>query len=232
MNAVPALTGAQLREIDRLAIQELAIPSLVLMENAGRNAAQEIAGLAARVGAAGIVILCGPGNNGGDGFVIARHLANRGMAVRPILVGDPRKMSPDCTANHRIIENMGLRTCVHARADQIPQLAASIRADDLVVDALLGTGFSGSVRAPLDLLIAAVNDTETAAVVAIDVPSGLDCDTGLVANVAMRADLTLTFVARKVGFDAENAGSNVGEIKVLDIGAPPELVARVLAGNA
>lgn len=231
MDAIPALTGAQVREVDRLAIEELAIPSLVLMENAGRNAAEEIAGLAARVGAAGIVILCGPGNNGGDGFVIARHLANRGLAVRPILAGDPRKLSPDCAANRRIVENMGLRTCVHARADQIPELAESIQADDLVVDALLGTGFSGSVRTPLDLLIRAVNDAETAAVVAVDVPSGLDCDTGTVANVAVRADLTLTFVARKVGFDAEDAGPHVGQIKVLDIGAPPELVARVLAGD-
>ena len=232
MNAVPALTRAQLREIDRLAIEELAIPSLVLMENAGRNAAEEIAGLAARVGAARIVVLCGPGNNGGDGFVIARHLANRGLTVRPILVGAPRKMSPDCAVNHRIVENMGLRTCIHAPTDQIPPLAASIQADDLVVDALLGTGFSGSVRTPLDLLIQALNDTEAAAVVAVDVPSGLDCDTGLVGNVAIQADLTLTFVAHKVGFSAEDAGTNLGQIKVLAIGAPPELIARVLVGDA
>ncbi len=231
MNAVSALTGAQCREVDRLAIEELGIPSLVLMENAGRNAAEEIAVFAAREAAARITILCGPGNNGGDGFVIARHLANRGLAVQPILIGDPRKTSPDCSTNHRIIQNMGLGTCVHAPADDILELAASIRPDDLVVDALLGTGFSGSVRTPLDLLIQAVNEAETAGVVAIDVPSGLNCDTGLVANVAIRADLTLTFIARKVGFDTEDAGSHLGEIKVLGIGAPPELIARVLAGE-
>lgn len=232
MDPLPALTRAQVREVDRLATEELLIPSLVLMENAGRNAAEEIAGLAAQVEPARIVILCGPGNNGGDGFVITRHLANRGLAVRPILVGDPRKMSPDCTANHRIVEAMGLRTSIHSGSAQIRELADSIQADDLVVDALLGTGFTGSVRSPLDLLIQSVNDALKESVVAVDVPSGLDCDTGTVANVAVRANLTLTFVARKLGFDNENAGSYLGRIEVLDIGAPPELIARVLTAKA
>lgn len=224
----PALTRAETRAVDRIAVEELAIPSLVLMENAGRNAAAEIARLAARAGAARVCVFCGTGGNGGDGFVVIRHLANRGLAIRAFLVGQPERLASDCAANCRIVEAMGIGVSKITLERQAAELAGTLGAGDLVVDALLGSGFSGRVRSPVDRVIQAINDADAALVVAIDVPSGLDCDTGAAGHVAVRADRTLTFVASKVGFSARQAKPYVGRVKVLDIGAPPQLVNRIL----
>ncbi|MCH7814779.1 MAG: NAD(P)H-hydrate epimerase, partial [Planctomycetes bacterium] len=173
-----ALTRAQVRRVDALAIDELGIPGLVLMENAGRNAAERIR-LHLPGGHNGrVVLLCGVGNNGGDGFVIARHLANWGIAPVIYLAGNAERLSPDAQVNHRIIRNLGLMVSELREAAEMTSAMAGLEAGDVVIDALLGTGFSGRVRAPLDTLIEALNAAAKHLVVAIDVPSGLDCDTG------------------------------------------------------
>jgi NAD(P)H-hydrate epimerase len=223
----PILTREQIRQIDRLAIEELGIPGVVLMENAGRNAADRIARRSAEIGARRVVIFCGPGNNGGDGFVIARQLFNRSVAVTVYLAGDPARLSPDCATNHNIVKNMGLEV----RQIDSPETAAQATADlddgDVVVDALLGTGFSGEVRSPLDVLINGINEAAKTLTVAIDVPSGLDCNTGRPSNATARADLTVTFAANKIGFTKPEAKSYVGRVTVCDIGAPPSLIDRL-----
>ncbi len=220
------LNREQVRSIDRIAIQEYGIPGIVLMENAGNNAATLMLDRTVMVEAGvafddiqRVVILCGAGNNGGDGFVIARHLANRNhWDIITVLVGDSQRLSEDCRVNHDICSKMGL---------PIESDAPPIDGSDLIVDAILGTGFSGNVREPAASIIDTVNASRCAGVVAIDVPSGLDCDTGESGNVAIRANLTITFAANKIGFRQPAAIAHIGRVHVADIGAPRAIIDRV-----
>jgi len=214
--------------VDDLAIHRYGIPGLVLMENAGRNAAAIIDRAYGPIGR--VVIFCGSGNNGGDGCVIARHLHNAGWSVRVVLAGDVSRMTPDASANYRIIEAMRLAPIFVVDAVTQQAAASSITPQEIVIDALLGTGFSGEVRSPLAELIHALNAASKRAVVAVDLPSGLDCDTGKPGRATICADLTITFVARKRGFDSPEAVPYLGRIEVADIGAPRELPAEVAAG--
>jgi len=202
------------------------MPSVVLMENAGRGTADVLCGL----GIGGLVVVCcGHGNNGGDGFVIARHLDLRGHAVSVLLAGDPAKLAGDALVNYRIIERSGLPIArVDSQAVDSKALAAELAAADWIVDALLGTGATGEPRSPYAEMIEAINASGRR-VLAVDVPSGLDCDTGAAAARTIRAQHTCTFVADKVGFAASGARSFTGEIHVLDIGAPRKLVQRIAA---
>ncbi len=211
------LTREQVREVDRIAIEELGIPGIVLMENAGRNAAHEILDAFSPIARA--VLFCGTGNNGGDGFVIARHLANAGVPVHIALAGKVEKLSPDAAVNYRICANMGWPIAAAESVELLP--------NDVVVDALLGTGFTSQVRAPLAKIIGRINAASKRAVVAIDVPSGLDCDTGQPSNATIQADMTVTFVAAKVGFSKPPAAEYTGQIVTADIGAPPSINSRV-----
>ena len=225
------LSPDQVRRVDELAIERYHIPSLILMENAGRNAAEVIRCVYGGSGSA--LILCGAGNNGGDGLVIARHLHNAGWSVRLMVPGQPHTMTEDARANLRIIEAMAKHhvapTCqrIPVEVQAIRNLVESIGHDEIVVDALLGTGFRGRVRSPMAELITAVNAASKRAVVAVDVPSGLDCEIGAASNATIQADLTITFVARKSGFSTETALPFLGRVEVVDIGAPTDLIAEV-----
>lgn len=216
------LTRAQVRDVDRRAIDEYGLPGLVLMENAGRNAAE----LLQRLGVHGpVVICCGKGNNAGDGFVIARHLENSGVDVRVLLAASSASLSGDAAVNFGVLKRAG--TPVVDAPDDI----ASTWRDDLVradwiVDALLGTGTSGIVREPFASAIAAINAANRK-VLAVDLPSGLDCDSGAVLGDCVRARHTATFVARKPGFDAATAREFTGEVHVLDIGVPRALLREI-----
>lgn len=223
------LTRDQVRLVDRLAIQRFGMSGLVLMENAGRNAAEIIRRSFGDIGEA--VILCGSGNNGGDGFVIARHLHNSGWSVRSILAGDEASLTEDTRANVLIARNTSLPIRSVHSPENIAGALESLSASTIVIDSLLGTGFRGSVRSPLAELIRAVNDAPRRATVAIDVPSGLDCDTGDPSNATIRADLTITFVALKRGFLEPGAAAFLGRVEVAGIGAPRELIERIAAGE-
>lgn len=217
--AMNPLTRAEVREIDRRAIEDFGLPGIVLMENAGRNAATL---LHERAPAARIAIVCGKGNNAGDGFVIARHLHTLGHEVRLVLACDPADYRGDAAINWHVVETMGLpaQTLATASRDRWERALAGA---DWIVDALLGTGAIGPPRGPIATAIEAVNAVaarEHAGVFAVDLPSGLDCDTGTAAGACIRANLTGTFVARKVGFDRPGAAEWLGEVQVLDIGAP------------
>ncbi len=211
------LTRQQVREVDRIAIEEYGIPGIVLMENAARNAAEEIIRIVGTTKiAAGII--CGNGNNGGDGYAIARHLHNRGVDV--VVYADlPGRLSPDCQTNRDIVRKMGIELEHYYHVETAEE-------NDILIDALLGTGLSRSPEEDYRITIECMNGTNVP-VCAIDIPSGLDCDTGEPVGIAVRASATVTFVAEKVGFANPNAKQYTGDISVVDIGAPREIIDRV-----
>ncbi|MGE3182326.1 MAG: NAD(P)H-hydrate epimerase [Phycisphaerae bacterium] len=207
------------RQFDRYAMESLKIPGIVLMENAGRNAAAVIREEFCGSGHPRVTILCGPGNNGGDGFVIARHLANAGLDCHIVLASSREKLKGDAESNFKIVECLELP--LHAAENEIaPDVALRISTSSVIVDALLGTGVTGNPRGSIAALIRLANSANDAHRVAIDVPTGLDADTGDVAEPCFQAALTITMLAPKPGF--ERAKQQVGTLKVVDIGVSPE----------
>jgi NAD(P)H-hydrate epimerase len=212
------LTRAQVREVDRRAIEELGISSLVLMENAGRGAADAMC----QAGIDGpVVVVCGKGNNGGDGFVVARHLDLRGFAVRVLVVATEEELSPDGAANAAILVRMGFAVewlaALGAAASRLAELCSASPRLAWLVDALLGTGATGNPREPAASAIRAMNASGVP-IFALDLPSGLDCDTGAAGDPTIRAARTCTFAALKPGLLVEGAARFVGTLTVADIG--------------
>lgn len=251
-SAVPAtLTRSQSRAIDRLAIDRLGLPGVVLMENAGINATDVATGMLEAIEGNRVAIVCGGGNNGGDGYVIARHLVNAGRKVVVYNATDPSQLEGDAAVNYGICLRMGVKLMRCDDAQSLAEQSPHWSAADLLIDALLGTGFDASrgLTGHMAAVIGAVNEAAVAGgdlpgngplVLAIDVPSGLDCDTGEAATLpsakeipgsgTVRADATVTFVASKVGFDVENASRYTGEVFVVGIGVPPALVDELRGG--
>ena len=219
------LTRDQSRQVDRRATEEYGISGLVLMENAGRGVADRLCEL----GIDGpVAICCGRGNNAGDGFVIARHLDLRGFQVRVLLWAEPSELTGDAAANYWILEKTGVPIEIFGDRHDAARLEAQLAGTAWIVDALLGTGARGEPRPPLDAVIEQLN-AAAAAKLAVDVPSGLDCDTGRPARWTIRAVVTCTFVAAKPGLFAPGAEEYTGRVHVLDIGAPRKLIEEVLA---
>lgn len=213
-----SLTRVEVREVDRRAIEEFGVPGIVLMENAGAGTARL---LESRGVAGEVVIVCGKGNNGGDGFVIARHLEIAGSSVRIMLACPADEVREDAATNLAIAQRSGLEISCLAEADQ-PRWEQELAAASWIVDALLGTGASGPPAGPIAVAIAAINAARSrgSRVLAVDLPSGLDCDTGRSPGVCVTADVTATFVARKRGFDTPGSEAFTGEVRVIGIGAP------------
>jgi NAD(P)H-hydrate epimerase len=216
-----SLSRDQVRAIDRIAVERLGVSGLVLMENAGR----QVADAAVRIigGAAGksVAVVAGAGNNGGDGFVAARHLAIRGARTITFLVSPESKIAGDAAENLKIIRKMGLRVRQLIPAS-LAELAGELHKHDLVIDAIGGTGISGPLRGDLAAAVEQVN-LSGRPVLAVDIPTGLDCDTGEAPGPTVRAALTVTMAARKKGFDAPGAKEYTGEVIVADIGVPADL---------
>jgi NAD(P)H-hydrate epimerase len=205
------------RAVDRAAIDEYGIPGIVLMENAARALAVEAVALMPKT--AGLVlIVCGSGNNGGDGWALARHLHNAGSDVRITPLGEPRE-GGDAAVNCQICRKMKLREIIAG------DLTAYLADCDLVVDAIFGTGLDRPVTGVAASAIESINRSGRL-VLAVDVPSGLDCDTGKPLGSTIRATRTVTFVARKPAMNVEAAGAYTGAVVVADIGAPVELLER------
>jgi NAD(P)H-hydrate epimerase len=218
-------TRAQVREIDRRAMDEYGIPGVILMENAGRGAAHVAAEMLGDPSNKRVLIFCGKGNNGGDGFVVARHLHNLGAKVELVLASNPEEVYPESDAgiNLNIARQMLLPMRLACRENGENEAAIQETSADLIVDALLGTGLTGDVRDPYLALIRLINAADKP-VLSIDIPSGLDCDTGRILRAAVRATCTATFVLPKIGFTKEEGPSHVGQVHVIDIGVPKELV--------
>jgi NAD(P)H-hydrate epimerase len=217
------LSREEVREVDRRAIEEYGVAGIVLMENAGRGAAEL---LLTREIRGPVVICCGKGNNGGDGFVIARHLDLAGIEVRLLLFAEPDSLQGDAAENYRIVVRSGLPCEIICDVVEPVCLDGLLREADWIVDALLGTGVQGAVRTPFDAAINAINRANRQ-VLAVDLPSGLDCDAGLPLGPCVRATLTATFVSHKLGFQSASASEFVGKVHVVGIGAPRRLLEEI-----
>jgi NAD(P)H-hydrate epimerase len=251
------LTRAQSRELDHRASEEYGIPSIVLMENAGRGCVDVLE----RLGINGTVaILCGKGNNAGDGFVIARHLAIRGHECRVILLCPPEELRGDAATNFAILQKCrstiidltqrragpsevgaASRAASTHFGDAPPRIGGSTSeihnllehhaaGATWLIDAMLGTGAVGEPRPPFDAAIDWINQRPVKThLLAVDVPSGLDCDTGQPAIHTVRANHTCTFAATKTGFTQPGSKLHLGTIHVCDIGVPTRLIDEILA---
>ncbi|HEV7298767.1 MAG TPA: NAD(P)H-hydrate epimerase [Tepidisphaeraceae bacterium] len=216
------LSRAQVREVDRLSIEEYRIPGIVLMENAARGATDVASAMLRHAASPHALILCGGGNNGGDGLAIARHLHSRGVRVTIALSVDPAAYKGDAFINWQIVQAMALP----ARPASTDLIAST--PTDLIIDAIFGTGLTSAPRGDAGEIINAVIDSNRP-ILSIDLPSGLDCDTGLPLGPCIRATQTVTFVGEKAGFAHAHAKPWLGNITIADIGCPPEAITRALA---
>jgi len=213
---------AQARAVDRIAMEDWGIPGIVLMENAAHGIATAISDLHAREKGR-VTIVCGPGNNGGDGFATARHLVNRGYDVELQLLAPESAFQPesDSGINLSIARRMG-----------IPMLKGyDLSEARFIVDALFGTGLSRDLREPYPEAVGAING-HGARVLAVDIPSGLDADDGSIHGAAVRAHYTATMVAPKRGFTRGSGPEYTGAVEVIDIGVPQAIVREVAAESA
>lgn len=222
------LSREQIRRFDRLAIETCRIPGILLMENAGRGAADYILGL----GKAGsYLIICGTGNNGGDGFVVARHLAAQGKSVSVYLVGDAGQIHGDAQINYDALWGCGMTTIPSTALKEIPE------GTGLIVDALFGTGLSRKVEGEAARIIVLMNGAAVTKV-ALDIPSGLDADTGAVLGVAVKADHTVTFAYAKCGELTPAGYDHCGKIHAVNLGVPETILqdagvtAEIISGEA
>ena len=219
---IQSLTRQQVRDADKNAVRLLGIPSIVLMENVGRQVADVAQEMLGGLDTKSVAVVAGAGNNGGDGFVAARHLAMRGAKVVTFLLSDESKLAGDAQINFQVIQKLK-HDIVIVGENEIGLLAARLRKFDLILDAIGGTGISGPLRGPVALAVEQVNAAKRP-VLAVDIPTGLDCDEGIVYGPAVKASVTITFVARKKGFDNPASQIYTGSVKVADIGIPPGAV--------
>lgn len=218
------LTAAQMAEVDRLTTERYFIPSILLMENAGRSFVDELGKAYPKLKNKRIVILCGRGNNGGDGFVAARYLALRGAKPSILLFADPEKLRGDARTNWQIANAMELTI-------QILPTAASARAclrkaviPDVIVDALFGTGLAKPIGRDFRPVVEWINKaSSTAFVAAVDIPSGISANSAVVPGPAVKANLTVTFSAMKLAHIVPPASDFAGKLVLVPIGSPPVL---------
>jgi hydroxyethylthiazole kinase-like uncharacterized protein yjeF len=213
----------EVRRVDRWAIEQIGVPGVVLMENAGRSCAELIREKLKGVAKPSVCLFCGAGNNGGDGYVIARHLRNAGFEIHIVVFGSREKITGDARINLDILERLNqaidwLNPSDSQVADRIRDAAGGVH---LVVDALFGTGLQGEVKPECRTIIDAINGLGIP-ILAVDIPSGLDCDTGRPLGAAIRARWTVTFVAAKKGFAANPQSRDyTGNVYVASIGIEP-----------
>ena len=226
------LTAAEMREVDRRTTERDGIPSLTLMENAGRSVAEFIRQTIPNITRRKIVVLCGKSNNGGDGFVVARHLSSFGATPAVILAAAPNELRGDAAANLANWQDDSGHVRIVRSADDWKSSYGPIASADIIVDALLGTGVRGTVEGLLAEIIQDVNRRRAAqTVVAVDIPSGLPADTGEILGPILRADYTLTFTAPKIGMLQGVAADFVGQLVVRDIGSPADLIEETGKGS-
>ena len=225
-------TAAQMREFDRAATEEYSIPSIVLMENAALRVVEFLEMKFAPLKDKRIVVLCGKGNNGGDGFAIARHLNNAGCNARVYVVAKSDEFKGDALTNLKTVKAaiFSQQICFdlfHSNRNQIP---TAWEESDLILDTLLGTGFNGEVRGDdLQATLHYLQHTHIP-IVSIDIPSGLESNSGESTGASVIANYTVTFVAPKRGMFVRNGVEQCGEIWVGDIGTSPELMNKGYTG--
>jgi NAD(P)H-hydrate epimerase len=220
MNKPRVISRERSRQLDRRAVEEYGMTGVMLMENAGRGTTD----ILCQLGVAGpVVVVCGRGNNGGDGFVIARHLDLRGYEVRVVLLDDTGVLQGDAAINYQVLA----KSDVPIVCWDLKVLSTALHGAGWIVDAMLGTGATGNPREPFSTVITELNESGIP-ILAVDIPSGLDCETGTPGKPTIRAKHTCTFVAAKPGLLVPTAAPYVGTLHVVDIGAPRKLVEECL----
>jgi NAD(P)H-hydrate epimerase len=222
------LTRKQVRQIDRRAISEYGMSGLVLMENAARGTADVLCRLleADLHDSGPVTIVCGKGNNGGDGFALARLLDVRLVMVRVLLLCNPDDLIGDAASNYSILQKSGISIEQFSMPFDPTNFDTALSTSAWLADAILGTGAIGEPKSPYAEAIDRMNASGIP-ILALDLPSGLDCDTGAAARHTIRAKHTCTFVAAKPGFFATGASQYVGNLLVVDIGVPRRLMEEI-----
>ncbi len=218
------VTAGEMSTIDRLAINEFGIPGVVLMENAGLQVVKVVEEVLGDPAGKQVVIFSGKGNNGGDGFVAARHLLNKGAQVQVFLAAEQDQVKGDARVNLDIWTRAGQKVLPFTKTNDLNLVRLALMNADLVVDALYGTGFKGTIRQPMASFIEAINDCDKP-VVAVDIPSGLEADTGRAGEPCIRAGHTVTFALPKIGLILPESRPYVGQLHVADISIPTALLA-------
>ena len=217
---IPVVTAKEMQSLDKRTIEGMGIPGLVLMENAAMGVVYVIEEILSGCVKGRIVrIYCGTGNNGGDGFAVARHLMNRGAKLEVLLVGAKDKLTPDAKANHDWFLEMGGKVTY---IEKERELAFSQPAD-IAIDALLGTGLQCAAQGIVAKAIEAINKQECR-VVAVDIPSGVEGSSGKVLGPAVKAEVTVTMGLPKVGLMVPPGRNFAGEVKIIDIGIPRKFI--------
>jgi NAD(P)H-hydrate epimerase len=222
-NEITVLARQQVRDFDKWAIEQMGIPGTVLMENAGRSCTQLLVEQAAVLENPKICIVCGKGNNGGDGYVIARHLLNKKINVDIIVCGEKEKIKGDAKINLDVLTRLDesiISFIKPSERDGIEALKNKLENADAIVDAVFGTGLDGEVKGGYVEIINAINAQEQP-VFAVDIPSGLDCDTGKALGCAVKADWTVTFAALKKGYENPQSSLYTGSVYIASIGVEP-----------
>jgi len=226
------LTAAETRDVDRLTSERHGIPSLTLMENAGKSVVAFIKQRFTKLVRRRIVVLCGKGNNGGDGFVVARHLLEMGVRPSIYLFAEASEIRGDAATNLKRWQDAARELHVVRSSAEWQAGKAALASTDIIVDALLGTGVRGPVEGLMREAIDDINRRRPeCAVVAVDIPSGLSADTGEIQGAAVAANYTVTFTAPKVGFFLGTAYLQVGQLFVREIGSPHELIEEIGKGQ-
>jgi len=215
---VKNVTAEKMREMDKKAIREYGIPSLVLMENAGRGSAEIALNMLGGKNKK-TVIICGKGNNGGDGFVCARHLLNRGIDTEIFLIGDPAALSEGSRVNFGILNKMKAKIKLLNSVKSAAFFAEKIKGAGLLIDAIFGIGLSSEIKEPYLSVIKEMNASGKP-ILSLDVPSGLDATTGDLLGICVKAKRTATFALPKTGFVKKKGPLYTGKVDIVDISMP------------
>lgn len=217
------VTAEQMQQLDQKTIESYGIPGIVLMENAGRGAAEVILQIFSNLHRNGVAIVAGKGNNGGDGFVIGRYLLDRGIGVKVFLLADPKALRGDAETNHQIFLRMKGEVISIPSYTEYQKVKRDLEKFDLLIDGIFGTGLDAEVRGYYREVIDHLNKLQKP-VVAIDIPSGLDANTGKPLGTAIRATLTITFGLPKIGLLIPPGTDYTGELRKIDISIPKRLI--------
>ncbi|NLV16514.1 MAG: NAD(P)H-hydrate dehydratase [Syntrophomonadaceae bacterium] len=217
------VSAQEMRDIDRRTTQDYGIASLILMENAGARVVEVANTFLENRSYPLVVIAAGKGNNGGDGLVAARHLINSGVRVEVFLSGKPEEMSPDCRVNYEILMKMRVPIYLLPAEEAIHRLSISALTADLIIDALYGISFHGRLEED-DARVVAILNRSGKPIVSVDIPSGVEADSGRVVGEAVRAAWTVTLALPKMGILIEPGRSYAGRVTVADISIPSMLL--------
>ena len=220
------VTANEMRRMDRATIESFGIPGRVLMENAGRGATAFFLEAVYRDHPGAIGIVAGRGNNGGDGFVMARYLHQKGLPATVFLLSQKNQVKGDAAANLKLLDTMGVPVVEMADASAFESRKSLLRHQHTFIDAILGTGLASDVRGYFRTVIDFINQQERP-VFAVDIVSGLNSDTGQVCGVSIRATATATFGFCKVGLLSYPGRTLTGRLKIIDIGIPPHIAAKI-----